>query len=75
MKEENNVIFRKVDFTKNCSAESYFPHYFLHFFASFNLIDGEFKNLAQLYIVVNLKRVTTIKVRDHGKKLHSNLSS
>jgi transposase InsO family protein len=36
---------------------------------------GEFKNLAQLYIVVNLKRVTTIKVRDHGKKLHSNLSS
>ncbi len=36
---------------------------------------GKFKNLAQLHIVVNLKRFPTIKVRNYGKKLHSNFSS
>ena len=35
---------------------------------------GDFKNLAQLYIVTNLQRVTTNKVRNYGKKLHSNFS-
>ena len=36
---------------------------------------GEFKNLAQLYVVVNLKRVATNKVRNYGKKLHLDFSS
>ena len=35
---------------------------------------GEFNLLAQLYIVVNLKRFTTIKVRNHDQKLHSDFS-